>query len=133
MRKIFLLFLIIFIYSCRTNKNDAASAVPYKTVHNYFVKNTCEIPDVVEKVITTKDEFDKIFDAAAFMGKNGKPTPIDFSKENAIILLHPKTNKEVEIIPLKLEKKTGDEFIYRYHVKTGGERSGYANKKSSTS
>lgn len=123
MKKAIFLLFIIFIHSCQTNKNNSTSVLPYKAVHNYFVKNNCEIPDFVEKVITTKDEFNKFFDEAAFMGNSGNPTPIDFSKENVIVLLHPETDREVEIIPIKLEKTQMGEVIYHYQMKTGEKRS----------
>jgi hypothetical protein len=122
MKKAFFLLFIIFIYSCQTNKTNTTSILPYKTADHYFVKND-QINEFVEKVITSQVEFNQFFGEAAFMGKSGKPTPIDFSKENVIALIHPKTDKAVEISPVKLETIQTGETIYHYQVKVGEKRS----------
>lgn len=129
MKKIFFLLIAIFVCSCQTNKSNSTSILSYKTAHNYFVRNDYKIQEIVEKVITTKDEFNKFFENATFMGESGKPTPIDFSKENVIAILYQKTDDAVEIIPVKLEKSQTGECIYRYQVKIGDKRSFYVVPK----
>ncbi|MGK6341164.1 hypothetical protein ACMGDK_02930 [Chryseobacterium sp. DT-3] len=123
MKKAFFLLFIIFIHSCQTNKNNSTSVMPYKTAQHYFIKNNLQINEFVEKVITNQVEFNELFGEAAFMGKGGKPTPIDFSKENVIVLIHPKTDRAVEIIPVKLEKTQTGEAICHYQVKNGEKKS----------
>ena len=52
--------------------------VSYILAANYFVKNTVNQLD--NPKIETAEKFNEIFGMATTMGKEGKPTEIDFSK-----------------------------------------------------
>ena len=99
------------------------TTVSFKTAENYFVKNTVKEPVPVK--ITTQKEFDNYFGMAATMGENGKPTPIDFSKEYIIVADYADTNKQVEMTPVSLEQKGGD-LVFNYTV-TEGEDAGFTS------
>lgn len=110
----------LIAFSCTVNV--AQKDIPYQSAKKYFVKNTSGQKDLIEKIITSQDEFDQIFGAATTMGQGGKPTPIDFSKENVLALIYPKTNLEVQMIPASLQEK-GQNIVYSYKVIEGGPRS----------
>ena len=59
---------------------------------------------------------------ATTMGKDGKPTPIDFSKQFVLAIVLPVTDFATEINPVKVEEK-GDSLLYSYEVKTGEKQS----------
>ena len=59
---------------------------------------------------------------ATAMGKDGKPTAIDFSKQFVIAIILPITEIETEINPVKVEEN-GDSLLYSYEVKTGEKQS----------
>jgi len=113
-----LIICLALLFSCTTNSHTAES-VPFKVADNYFVKNTQTVNIPVEKVITSKQEFDKIFGTAAHMGKNGMPTAIDFSKEQVIAIMLPVTGTSTEIVPVKLVKTHPAEAEFYYKIKSG--------------
>ncbi|MCC3218091.1 hypothetical protein LIV57_22740 [Chryseobacterium sp. X308] len=120
--KNFILTLIstLIVFSCTVNVSQ--KDIPYTSAKKYFVKNISDQKDLTEKIITSQEEFDQIFGPATTMGMSGKPTPIDFSKESVLALIYPKTNLEVEIIPVSLQQK-GQNIVYSYKVIKGGQRS----------
>lgn len=69
--------------------------IPYVVAHNYFVRN--DVTETVPAKICSLDEFEHYFGMAAFMGKNGQPTPIDFEKQFAIAVVLPETNHSTEL------------------------------------
>ena len=101
--------------------NTEEQTVEFKTAENYFVKNT--IKETVPTKITTQTDFDKYFGMATTMGENGKPTPIDFSKEFVIVVDHPETSLKTEITPISLEEK-GSDVVLNYTI-TEGEDAGF--------
>ncbi|MDR4890633.1 MULTISPECIES: hypothetical protein [unclassified Chryseobacterium] len=131
-KKLILLISSYIIWSCsaQTETNTFtihSSLIFYKIADNYFVKNNYDSKEFTEKVISTENEFNQIFDRASIMGEKGKPTPGDFSKENVMVLLHPATNRSVELIPLKLERNEEDQTVCYYKVRIG-EQKGFERK-----
>jgi len=90
--------------------------VPFAEAHNYFVRN--DAPEPVPTKITSQEEFEACFGMAAFMGKDGKVTPIDFSKQFVLTVVLPVTETETAIHPLRVEAK-GDTLYYSYEIQTG--------------
>lgn len=76
--------------------------VPYKIAKHYYVKNTIKTDQLKQYKITSKKEFDKVFGAAAVMGKDGIPTKIDFKKEFVIGVVGAETSTATELIPESL-------------------------------
>jgi len=64
--------------------------IEYQNIKNYFVKNT--VKKEQKRKIENQKEFDALFGAAAIMGAEGKPTPIDFKKQNVIVIIGKTTN-----------------------------------------
>ncbi|WP_306349739.1 hypothetical protein [Flavobacterium sp. '19STA2R22 D10 B1'] len=97
--------------------------VPFVIAKNYFVKNNYQGKDSTEvKKISSQAEFDVVFGAAALMGKEGKPTPIDFSKQHAIAVIHPVTDKATSLDAPTLSTN-GTTLDFSYQLKVGEKQS----------
>ena len=112
MKKIFGLITVIIaiMESCNTQQNVERN-ITYKIAERYFFNNNAEIPE--NPIVTNQTDFDKLYGAAAVMGKNGRPGRIDFSKVFVIGIVLPETNNYTEIIPDKLTKQ-GDIMTLNY-------------------
>lgn len=86
---------IAFILQCCT----ISQQIPFRQAEGYFVLNTVPNTTLSDPKISTKEEFDRIFGAAATMGPKGMPTAIDFSKEYVIAAIEPETNRAVRMKP----------------------------------
>jgi len=119
---IFTMASLLMMVGCTANKpaEEDIESVPFEVAKNYFFKNNQEIP--VNPKITTADTFDRLFGMAAFMGKDGQPTTIDFDKQFVLAIVLPVTDVATEIIPDKVELKN-DRLFYSYEVKTGEQQS----------
>lgn len=98
-----------------------SETVPFEEVRNYFFRNDAAIPSAPK--VDSAEGFESLFGAAAFMGKDGTPTAIDFDKEFVIAVVDPKTDVATELTPVSLEKR-GDELIFTYK-ETLGEKLGW--------
>ena len=77
--------------------DEASNEVAFEVAKNYFFKNDQEIP--ASPKITTAEEFGKLFGMATTMGKDGKPTEIDFTKQFVLAIVLSVTNLATEITP----------------------------------
>ena len=124
MKKILLAFAAMIILAACGNKKAVAPAesdeanneVAFEVAKNYFFKNDQELPSSPK--ITTAEEFGKLFGMATTMGKEGKPTEIDFTKHFVLAIVLPVTNLATEINPTRIEEK-GDTLFYFYDAKVG--------------
>lgn len=78
--------------------------VPYTVANRYFVNNSVENGAFVYPKITSQQQFEKLFGMAAVMGKDGRPTPIDFSRQFVIAVIDPITTNSVELTAKSLTK-----------------------------
>ena len=112
MKKFFFTILaVIMLIACRTPQE-----VPFTQAHNYFVRN--DAPQPVPAMITSQQQFDSYFGMAAFMGKDGKPTPIDFNSQIVLPVVLPVTDIMTQILPVKVEV-LDDSLYYTYNIQTG--------------
>ena len=93
MRQLIILALAATLLAACGQKKE----IPYEIAHNYFVRN--DVTALIPAKIVSLDEFERYFGVAAFMGKNGQPTPIDFEKQFAITTVLPETNHSTELPP----------------------------------
>ncbi len=91
MKKLFTLALIAMLFAACGQKKD----IPFEQTHNYFVRN--DVTEPVPAKIGSHDQFERYFGMAAFMGKKGQPTPIDFNTQFAIAVVLPETNHSTEL------------------------------------
>lgn len=114
---VILLTVLLIPFSCTQQKGHQNAKVPYTEAKNYFVKNTYKTDAIIFKKIISQKEFDEIFGMATTMGKNGKPTNIDFSKDYVIALIGKETNAndhpELEINDLT---KRGNSVMGSYRL-----------------
>lgn len=92
-------------------------AVNFTLANNYFVNNT--VTKLENPKIETQEHFDEIFGTSAHMGNDGKPTVIDFSKQNVLAVVLPETDRQTEIYPISLQKDEKGEILLTYEVKVG--------------
>ena len=116
MRRIILFIAaLLSIASCKQ-----ASDIPFEEVKNYFFRNNAEIPE--SPLIDSSEQFESLFGAAAFMGKGGQPTSIDFNKEFVIAVVNPVTDCSTELVPESLRKEDG-ELVFTYQETIGEQQS----------
>lgn len=109
MRKIILFACIATVLAACGQKKE----IPYEVAHNYFVRN--DVTEPVPAKIGSQDKFERYFGMAAFMGKNGQPTPIDFETQFAIAVVLPETNHSTELKAKSLTDD-GQKLTFAYHV-----------------
>ena len=100
LKGIFLAAAMVLAFSCTSSED-----VPYEVVKNNFFRNDAEIP--ASPLITTQEQFDSLFGAAAFMGKDGQPTHVDFDRQSVIAVVLPETDIETTLRPLSLTRSGG--------------------------
>ena len=93
-----------------------ATSIPYEEVKNYFFRNDAAVPE--NPKIDSAEQFGALFGAAAFMGKGGKPTPVDFDKEFVIAVVNPITDCLTELAPESLTRE-GGELVFAYRETVG--------------
>lgn len=111
-----LLAIIITTLAIATCGNTGNS-ISYIVMDHYFVNNDLGAAPCC--VVRTQAEFDRLFGAAAVMGKDGEPTPVDFSKEYVIAVSLEPTDIATTIEPVSFEKNTDGKLVFTYSVKTG--------------
>ena len=99
---------------------NQVSDIPFEEVKNYFFRNNAEIPE--SPIIDSSEQFGELFGAAAFMGKNGQPTPVDFDREFVIAVVYPVVDFSVELAPESLRLEDG-ELVFTYLETTGEQQS----------
>ncbi|MBQ6187588.1 MAG: pyridoxamine 5'-phosphate oxidase family protein [Prevotella sp.] len=126
-KTLFVFVALIALAACNSRQasalvaEGAGSEVAFEVAKNYFVKNNIEALPASPK-ITSEEEFNNLFGMATTMGKDGKPTAIDFAKQFVIAIIQPVTDVATEITPVKVEEK-GDSLFYTYEVTTGEKQS----------
>lgn len=105
------------ISSCATSK-DSIKAVE---AQHYFVNNTA--PTNVLVKATSQSELERYFGYATVMGKDGKPTEIDFSKQMVIAKILPSTNRYTETSSPKVSVTGKNELTLSYTITRGQEMS----------
>lgn len=110
--------VIISLSSCCTSEKT----ISYKEAQRYFVRN--DVTDHSPRIITNAEGLNRYFGMATVMGKQGKPTVIDFDKYNAIAIIEPETDKDTEIQIESIKKQAG-RIVVRYKSVESGEPRSY--------
>lgn len=109
------------IVPTESNLETQITDIPYIVAKNYFVKNTVQKLD--HPKIETAEQFNEIFGMATTMGKDGKPTEIDFEKQNSIALILPETDIATTIEVVSLQKNGHGKITFRYKRTVGQKQS----------
>ena len=97
--------------------------IPYTLARNYYRRN--DIEDVLPLKITSQEQLDQFFGMAAFMGRGGEPTKIDFGNSFVIPIMIPETDLETEIVIDGLYHSRPGELTLSYSVMQGEEHQSY--------
>ena len=97
--KFSLIAIAIFFFSCSSQKSKEIS---FREAQNYFVKNTFKTEQIVSKKITSQNELNHFFGSATVMGRNGKPTEINFETEFVVVVICPETFFSTQFTSIKL-------------------------------
>ena len=111
-----LVLMLAGICSCSSNRTSGDRSVPFTLAQNYFIGNTVGI--LADTVITDLDRFHQLFGMATTMGPNGKPTPIDFSRQFVIAVAPPETVLATTIQATGLER-VDEKLVLQYRVEEG--------------
>ena len=112
MKRILIFFAAALSFICCQSE----TVVPFSVARNYFVRSDADVAENVK--ITDQATFEGVFGMAAFMGKDGQPTFIDWDKEFVIAVVKPVTDVETVLEPLSLIKK-GKSLVLNYSLKSG--------------
>ena len=108
MKRILIILLAAMLAACGQKKD-----VPFEVAHNYFVRN--DVTEPIPAKIASQNEFERYFGMAAFMGKKGQPTPIDFETQFVIAVVLPETSHSSELRAESLNDD-GQKLTFTYHV-----------------
>lgn len=97
------------------------TAIPFTVAERYFLKNNAQ--PLESPTITTEEAFQALFGAAAVIGENGKPTPIDFATQYVIAVAKPETNIATSLQPVSLKRDKEGDIVFTYQVKKGEKQS----------
>lgn len=97
--------------SCATGNR----AVSYSEARNYFFRNDAKQPTEL-LIICSQAELEQYFGEAAFMGKGGEPTKIDFSKQFVVAKVLPVTNHSTNISLRRIERSSDNHLTLVWHI-----------------
>jgi hypothetical protein len=125
MKRLFIAFsaALVLLSSCVTSQKSLKESKPVAFVEarNYFHIGDETKPVILK--ITSKTEFERQFGEAAFMGKGGEPTHIDFNKSFVVAYIMPKTSLKTDLRPLSLSEVGKKELLLTYDLKQGSKQS----------
>jgi hypothetical protein len=107
--------------------NPLLTELNYAVAKNYFVKNT--VKQLHAQKIETQNQFNELVGTATSMGSEGKPTPIDFSKEDVVAIVFPPTNSITSVAVVSVKKDNAGNLIIAYKTVIGQKQS-YTSKPS---
>jgi hypothetical protein len=115
------IILLFVLLACLSASAQNDTKIPFIIAKNYFVRNDYSGTGTVK--IESAKAFEEIFGAAALMWKNGRPTPIDFSKQYVVATILAVTDRNIELIPKSLVKDKNNNLIFDYTIKKGARMS----------
>lgn len=104
-----------------------APAMGQQTIETHQVRNYYYLHDTIPHTclkITSQEQFDRYFGPAAFMGKDGEPTPIDFSREFVVAKVFPLSSKADEWKDVRLLLQA-DSILVLHYCRTEGKQLNY--------
>jgi hypothetical protein len=110
--------VLMLLFSCGTHKvaNIELRNVEFEVARNYYFSGDAIVP--ANPIVATREQFERLYGAAAVMGKDGAPTAIDFEHQFVIGIVLPLTNDETEVVPTHLTTD-GKTLVLYYKVNIG--------------
>jgi len=109
-------FLIAALGACSSSRPSGDRSIPYTLAQNYFIGNAVGV--LSDTVVTDQDRFNQLFGMATTMGPNGRPTPIDFTRQFVIAVAPPETALATTIQAIGLQQEEG-KLVLQYHIEEG--------------
>lgn len=101
-------------------------AMGQQTVETHEVRNYFYLHDTIPQTclkITSQEQFDRYFGPAAFMGKDGEPTQIDFGREFVVAKVFPLTDRNIKLENARLTLEGDSQLVLRYTYIQGRQQS----------
>ena len=113
-----LVTITLLATACSSTSKIENQAYPiyFDEMYNYYVLNTIEDKQEKHLFINNQQEFDRYFGAAAVMGPNGRPTPVDFKTQYVVAIVMPTTNRATTVSVHDVAM-TGNTVVISYRVK----------------
>ena len=102
-----------------SGNNLKSENILYIVAKNYYLKNTVKVNHLKNPKIESKKGFDEYFGTAPLMGKEGKPTAIDFAKQYVIAVIIGDVEFETKIMPVSLQKDNKKNITFTYRIVKG--------------
>jgi hypothetical protein len=100
--------------------------IDYIPAKGWFVRNDFPDMTLMTMLLESQSSFDEVLGAAATMGPDRRPTPIDFSKQSAIALIAPETDTAITLQCTALQPRNGQlHLTYRRKL---GERQSFTTR-----
>lgn len=109
--------MALAVASCATSQSTKG----YSVAKNYFVRN--DVHSVSSMKITSQAEFDNVFGMATHMGKYGRPTEIDFSKQFVYAKIMPVTDISTSLQLSSVSRLAGNKLQITFEIKRGEKQS----------
>lgn len=109
--------MALTLASCATSQ----STKDYVVAKNYFVRNDARCASSVK--ITSQADFDAVFGMATHMGKDGRPTEIDFGKQFVYAKVMPVTDTDTRVRLAGVRPSAGKRLQIAFEVKQGEKQS----------
>ena len=120
MKKVFLFAIMCGVLAGCGNKRAGTTAVDYRAASGYFVLNTVDAGATITENITSQQRFSELFGEGHTMASGF--APIDFTKEFAVGVILPSTDRSTELGVDSLTLKDG-KLALHYSVVSGAAQS----------
>jgi hypothetical protein len=107
--------------SIATQDENKLSNINFTVLKNYFVKNT--VIKLDNPKIESAEKFNQIFGMATTMGKDGKPSDVDFSKQYIIAVIMSETKFATSLQIISLRKNSQNQIKFNYKLAIGQKQS----------
>lgn len=104
-----------------TKNESKMKDITFNLAKNYFVKST--VINLDNPKIETLEKFNDIFGMETIMGKEGKPTEINFNKQYVIAVILNETDYMTTVNPVSLQKNNKNEITLTYKTIIGQKQS----------
>lgn len=98
------------------NVDKTAARINYTTLENYFVRNDVDCTKLQRLIIDNKQDFEKYFGQAAYMG--GLPTEVNWKTQYVLAVILPEAKRATSVSPVAV-KQDGNRVVLSYAVKRG--------------
>ena len=108
---------------CNAKDKLEAQAYPinYTELQNYLVKSHMVTKKTQNVIIDNEEQFNKYFEEAIVMGRNGQAPQVDFKTQYVLAVILPRTNRATAVIPGEISQ-VGNTVFFNYRVRKGNKQ-----------